>query len=94
MEQNLDKWHSEKTKKYRNGIVQEGNSEWTFRQLVVEVGARGFVPRSFLAQFRRLGFCRKEVHALREAASRMARRCSYVIWVNRFNRNFEPWRLQ
>ena len=23
----------------------------------------------------------------------LARKCSYVIWINRFNRNFEPWRL-
>ena len=23
----------------------------------------------------------------------LARKCSYVIWINRFNQNFEPWRL-
>ena len=23
----------------------------------------------------------------------MARKCSYLIWINRFNKDFEPWRI-
>ncbi len=93
MEENIEKWHGKKVTKYRNWFEEDGNKDWTVWQLVLEVGARGWVPPSFAHQLRRLGFTKREASKLSSQVSMIARKCSYVIWLNRANKDFRPYRL-
>src|ERR1700759_4132143 len=47
MEENFEKWHVIKKEKYENEISHEAaKNGWRFDKLIMEVGARGFVPRN------------------------------------------------
>ena len=61
--------------------------------LELEVGSRGFIPPSFRASLRQLGFLNQEIKILADACSLMAQRCSYIIWINRNNKLSVPRRL-
>ena len=91
MDDNVDKWHKIKTNKYNDAITQEG---WTFENLIVEVGALGWIPPSTHAQLKHLGFSTSEISKLKENLRYVARKCSYIIYVNRFNKDFHPWRIK
>ena len=91
MDDNVEKWHQIKKDKYRQQV--ESVTDWTFFDLDVEVGALGWIPPSTHSQLRQLGFSTKELTTLKRDLRYLARKCSYVIFVNRFNRDFHPWRL-
>ena len=57
---------------------------------MVEVGARGWIPPS-LSSLNKLGL--PSVKNLSNDLSLLAMKSSYLIWLNRFNREFSPWRL-
>ena len=44
MEENLVTWHSSKQQKYEELASEAAGNGWRFEKLIVEVGARGFVP--------------------------------------------------
>ena len=44
MEENLVKQHSFKQRKYEELALEAAQNGWRFEKLIVEVGARGFVP--------------------------------------------------
>jgi hypothetical protein len=91
-EENLLKRHHDKFDKYQTDFtrVEPG---WSVELMVLEVGSRGYVAPSFTKCLKRLGFSPTELRALRDAVSMMARRCSYIIWRHRFNKNWMPLRL-
>jgi hypothetical protein len=93
-EENLLKRHTDKFEKYQTDFAQSGVSpNWRLELMVLEVGSRGYVAPSFAKCLKRLGFSPTELRALRDAVSMMARRCSYIIWQHRFNKDWMPLRL-
>jgi len=93
MEENIEKWHTAKWEKYQELVTEATSNRWTFHLMVLEVGARGWISPGFTSNMMKLGFDSQEVLMLSRRLRMLARKCSYVIWINRFNRNFEPWRL-
>ena len=90
MEENLVKWHSFKQRKYEELASEAAQNGWRFEKLIVEVGARGFVPSHVRKTLTRLNIKAK---ALINKLVLLAQKCSYVIWINRFNQDFQTWRL-
>jgi hypothetical protein len=84
MEENIEYWHQTKLGKY--GELQ--SQGWTLHHLVIEVGCRGFVPPRFSGICRQLGFDSAGFKRMRDNLQLVARKCSYVIWLNRFNKDF------
>ena len=91
MDDNVEKLHTVKKAKYRRQV--DSVKDWTFFDLDIEVGALGWIPPSSHALLRELGFSSKELTVLKRDLRYIARKCSYVIFVNRFNHDFHPWRL-
>ena len=93
MEHNISDWHQSKLKKYENELRLEAErNQWTFYSCVLEVGARGWIPPSLVSSLNKLGL--PAVNNLFKDLSLLAMKSSYIIWVNRFNREFSPWRLK
>jgi hypothetical protein len=90
MEENLAKQHSFKQQKYEELASEAGRNGWRFEKLIVEVGARGFVPSHVHKALTRLDIRAK---SLINKLVLLAQKCSYVIWINRFNKEFQTWRL-
>jgi hypothetical protein len=84
MEEHIEHWHQVKLNKY-GSLLTPG---WTFHTLAIEIGCRGFVPPRFSSITRRLGFSSSDLKILRDNLQLVARKCSYVIWLNRFNKDF------
>ena len=91
-EENLITRRVMKTQKYED-VFSNRSPEWQFHLLTVEIGSRGYVGESFTDTFRKLGFTHMECNQLRDSCSLMARRCSYVIWVHRANKEWSPIRF-
>ena len=89
MEENIEYWHVEKRKRYSNLSAEN----WTLHYFIFEVGCRGFIPSRFFPMLRQLGFSPRESRSLHSSLQFTARRCSYVIWVNRYNKDFRPFRF-
>ena len=71
------------------------NEAWTTYIFTLEVGAKGFINRgSFSTLTFNLGFDRKRANKLKSELSKMAVRCSYVIWINRYNKSMDFCRLK
>ena len=62
--------------------------------VIVEVGARGGLPDTLRRDLRRLGLTKKEAGVVVEECVLMARRCSFVIWCQRFNPDFVATEMQ
>ena len=86
MEENIEKWHVDKMTKYQK-LVCPG---WKVHLMVLEVGCRGYVSSRVVSLLRKLGLTAPESKTLRDNLQLIARKCSYVIWINRFNKNFNP----
>ena len=92
MEHNIVNWHQSKLKKYEDEIRFEAErNSWQFHSCVLEVGARGWVPPSLSSSLNKLGL--PAVGKLSNRLSLLAVKSSYILWLNRFNRDFSPWRL-
>ena len=91
MEENLEKWHVIKKEKYDNEISTEAaKNGWRFDKLILEVGARGFVPKHVSKACNQLELPAKQTT---NQLSLVAQKCSDVLWINRFNKDFQPWRI-
>ena len=77
-------------RKYEELASKAAGNGWRFEKLIVEVGARGFVPSYVRKALTRLDIKAK---ALTNKLALLAQKCSYVIWINRFNKEFQTWRL-
>jgi hypothetical protein len=96
MDDNVIYWHTIKSNKYREEAqTQLGPNycDWTFHDLSLEAGALGWVPPNVPASLRSLGFTSKEVKQICEDMTITARKCSYIIYLNRFKKDFKPYRL-
>ncbi len=93
MDDNVLKWHAEKTSKYRSNIAEAEADGWSFHDCSLEVGALGWIPPSNWKILRSLGFTNAETKSISEDMTLIARRCSYVIFLNRFNKEFQPFRI-
>ena len=71
-------------------VAEDG---WTVEVVALEIGAKGWIPPSFFKAFKRLGFSSARTRKLADNCQLLARKCSYLIWVNRYNRDFQPWRV-
>src|SRR6185437_6959730 len=83
MEENLVKQHSFKQRKYEELASEATQNGWRFEKLIVEVGARGFVPSHVHKALTRLDIKAK---ALINKLALLAQKCSYVTWIDRFNK--------
>ena len=88
-EDNVRKWHSEKTEKY-NDIKKNAEKGWTVFTLALECGVRGWTPNFFYSDLRRLGLPPKDITDLTTLVIDAARKSSYVIFINRGNKQFRP----
>ena len=85
MEENMDKWHLKKKEKYKQELQSE---VYEMIYVVVEVGARGGMLNTLRREFRRLGLTKAEVSKLVDECRRMAERCSFAVWCQRFTKDF------
>ena len=65
----------------------------SFHDCSLETGALGWVPSSNRHILKSLGFTNAEVKAISNDMQLIARRCSYVIFLNRFNKDFQHFRI-
>ena len=94
MEENIAKWHGSKLRKYEEEIsFQATKNGWKFYAIVIEVGVRGWIPTSVHSGLSRLGIPRHLVKSVCKELTFLAIKSSYIIWLNRFNQDFQPWRL-
>ena len=86
------KWHTAKPIKYEEEIRPNLLPGWTLHVVAGEVGAKGWVPPTFTKDLRKLfGFAKSKANKLADDCASVARRCSYVIWRSRNNRDFDPF---
>ena len=89
MEDNVEKWHQAKRDKYEDEIRLEAEkNSYKFYSIVIEVGARGWIPNNVLSSLNLLGLqsAREVCHRL----SLVAVKSFYILWINRWNRDFNP----
>jgi hypothetical protein len=92
MEENIASWKSKKLTKYSTELTDNLEPDWNIHISTIEVGARGWIPPSFYTELRRVfGFSKRALKELADTCSHIARKCSYVIWINRFNKDFIPF---
>ena len=89
MDVNIEKWHSVKLEKYQVGIQQEADKDWSTYVYPIEVGARGFIDNRVRNNFLQMGIDRNAATSTISKMSHMTRRCSYVIWLYRFDLRFQ-----
>ena len=94
MEDNLDMWNTRKKVKYLELEMEARKNGWTIRSVFIEVGARGWVPQRVFTGLRNLGLAALAARRLCKRLSYLALKSSYIIWINRFNKEFHPWRLK
>ena len=92
MEENVAAWAVSKRTKYSE-IQKDAAVGWRVHVVTLEVGSRGWIPPAFRQSLLQLGFTTAESKSLADKCQLVARRCSYIIWLNRFNREFQPWRI-
>ena len=95
LEEYVSHWNQVKWQKYENEIMAHIEPGWTAYHLPsVEVGALGFVPRTFGTALKKLGFSNTELAKLRDDCSRLSMKCSYAIWCHRFHKRFQTYRIE
>ena len=92
MEEWIHHWNKVKNDKYQE-LVDNKSAGWQIFRFTLEVGSRGFIPPSFSMVLKKIGFTSSEISNLRKKCCIMSQRCSYVIWLNRSNSDFKPWRF-
>jgi hypothetical protein len=91
MEENVEYWHKVKSEKY--GKALSHLQGWKVFYVIMEIGCRGWIPPRFPTLMRKLGFRGKEPRTLSDEVQLLARKCSYVIWLNRFHKEFHHGRI-
>ena len=92
MEENIADWHQAKLAKYEDEIQADAQANgWKFYAIILEVGARGWIPTTVVSALKFLGL--PSAKELCDKLTHTALKSSYVIWLNRWNKDFKPWRL-
>ena len=76
--------------KLKTAIMLKG---WSVEDFTIEIGALGFVAKSFDFALRQLGFGNSQKKIIRKVAAKLSLRSSYYIWCNRFSHNFSTPKL-
>ena len=85
-------WHTAKLKKCETELrIEAERNRWSLHTIVIEVGARGWIPSNVASSLARLGL--PAVKNLCGKLGLLAVKSSYVIWLNRFNKDFQTWRI-
>merc|ERR1711994_655259 len=61
---------------------------WTVEDFTIEIGALGFIAKSFDFALRRLGFGKTQRKYIRKVAGKLSLKSSFNIWCNRFSSDF------
>ena len=88
LERNFVQARLRKEKKYADLKTLIELKGWVVYDHTFEVGALGFIAKTFERVLRSLGFVSKRRKAMRKLAAKIALRSSYYIWANRFNQEF------
>jgi hypothetical protein len=92
MEENVSSWHKLKATKYEELRMDAQKNGWKFTIYILEVGPRGWIPSNMISIFNSLGL--PSPKELCNRLSLAALKSSYIIWINRFNKDFKTWRLE
>ena len=94
LEENIESRHSTKKRKYTDEVLDNLQPGWKVEIVCIEVGAKGWIPPSFTRDLRKVvGFSKSVCRKLANDCQLVARKCSYVIWLNRSNKEFQPIRV-
>jgi hypothetical protein len=86
MEDNVERQHQYKLQRYDN-IKDSLNPDWNLPEILcLEMGCRGVAPSYFGDILRKLSFTASEAKQLQADCAYIAQYCSYLIWLNRHNR--------
>ena len=75
--------NTRKTDRYSALLATCENNGWHATHFPVEVGSRGWVAHSLLACLQKLGFSASWRKKVRRECSRVALRCSYLLYLRR-----------
>ena len=64
-------------------------NNWNSKIITVEVGARGFVAKSMNSCLLQIGFTAHSASSICKKISLVVARCSYHIWVCRYNKKWQ-----
>ena len=88
LERNFIQAKLRKEAKYAYLKTQLQLKNWTVYDFTFEVGALGFIAKTFDNLLRTLGFVSKHRKSIRKRVAKIALHASYYLWTNRFNRHF------
>ena len=77
-----------KTVRYSELLASCENNDWHATHFPVEVGSRGWVAHSLISCLQKLGFSASWRNKVRRECSRVALRCSYLLYLRR---SIKPW---
>ena len=89
-EENIAKAHYRKTVKYEALIASCLSQGWKTTFIAIEVGCKGFVGFSTVKCCKMLGMSKRSISQLVKLLSKVALRCSYLIYLSRKNREWKP----
>ena len=87
-EENMEAWHDAKVNKYMSLKIVIENNGWNVDLYAVEVGARGYCPRSALCCFKSLGLRNRTINTRIKQLSKCSMECSFCISLAR---NSKAW---
>ena len=88
LERNIIDAQLRKTRRYAKLKTALSLKGWSVEDFTIEVGALGFIAKSFDFALRQLGFGKTQKKFIRKVASKLSLRSSNYIWCNRFSPHF------
>jgi hypothetical protein len=82
-EENITSWHAKKRERYTPDAEHAQSCGWDVDILPIEVGARGFVAKSFLPLLKAINYPHVKRKSLLDQISRIALECSTIIYTQR-----------
>ena len=79
--------------KYEPDIRENVLEGWNYWTGICVIGVLGYKDTAAWHSFLHLGFTRKEANEVISRCTLVARRCTYLMWLNRDNLDFNPSRL-
>ena len=89
-EENIANAHHRKTVKYEALVASCLSRGWKTTFIAIEVGCKGFVGFSTVKCCKMLGMSKHSISQLVKLLSKVALRCSYLIYLSRKNRDWKP----
>ena len=88
LERNIVDAQLRKTARYAKLKTALKLKGWTVEDFAIEIGALGFIAKSFDFALRRLGFGNTQRKHIRKVAGKLSLKSSFNIWCNRFSSDF------